>query len=232
VGGADLRLDQRSCRAIEGIAATPCYVAAQAPHGTSPVVYGAAFRKGSRIDLQYWIWYPWNPYSPTVPAGDLWLAHEGDWEAVSVIVDSAGHPLVAGYSQHEKGVRREWAKVPKRGLRPLVYVALGSHANYFAPGTHRFDPRVQNALLISVIRQAGHQPVDHAGRGAVVRPRLVRVSARTPVWMTFAGKWGEDSYLHVPGGVPSAYSSGGPTGPAFHQQWRRPVATVLNWPRA
>ena len=231
VGGADHRLDQRLCRAADGPAATGCYVAAQATHGSRPVVYGAAFRARGRIELQYWIWYPWDPYSPTVPPGELWQVHEGDWEAVSVIVDREGKPLMVGYSQHGEGVRREWKTAPKRGQRPIAYVALGSHANYPTAGRHRFDPRVVDPLFISIIRQNRHEPVDHTGRGASILPALVRVSAATPGWMTFAGGWGEDSYLRVPGGEAAAYSATGPKGPAFHEQWRAPVAEVMSWPK-
>ena len=230
-GGADLRLDQRSCSAIDGPAATPCYASSEAAHGSGPVVYGAALRRGSMTELQYWVWYAWDVYSPTVPPGELWQVHEGDWEVVSVVVDAAGRPLVVGYSEHGKGVRRDWAKAPKQATHPLSYVALGSHANYPSPGTHPFDPRVVDSLFISVIRQNGQAPVDHTGRGRVVRPRLVRVSATSPAWMAFAGGWGEDGYLRVPGGQPQSYSATGPKGPAFHTQWRRPVAEILSWPR-
>ena len=229
-GGADLRLDQRLCRAIEGVAASPCYLAAEAKHGASPVVYGAAFRAKSRIDLQYWLWYPYNDYSPTVPPGDLWQVHEGDWEAVSVILDLQGKPLAAGYSQHSAGRRREWSKLRKQGVRPLVYVALGSHANYFAPGEQPLDPRVVDPLLIEIITAYGVKPVDHTGSGRIVRPRLVRVGARSPEWMAFAGTWGEDGFLHFPGNEPLA-SGAGPRGPAFHEQWRFPVKEALSWPR-
>jgi hypothetical protein len=230
-GGADLRLDQPACAAIDGPAATPCYVAAEAGHASRPVVYGAALRRGSRIELQYWIWYPWDVYSPTVPPGELWQVHEGDWETVSVVVDTMGRPLAVGYSEHGEGVRRDWARAPKQGTHPLAYVALGSHANYPAPGVHAFDPRVVDALFISVIRQNGEEPVDHAGRGRVLRPRLVRVTATSPRWMAFAGGWGEDGYLRVPGGQPQAYAATGPRGPALHEQWRRPVVEVTSWPR-
>jgi hypothetical protein len=229
-GGADHRLDQRSCRAIEGVAATACYVATEAAHRAGPVAYGAAFRVGSRVALQYWLWYPFNAYSPTVPPGQLWQVHEGDWESVSVILDASGRPLLAGYSQHAEGERRAWSKVPKAGLRPRVFVALGSHANYFTPGKHRFDPRVVEPILISVIRQKGLAPVDHTASGRVVRPGLVRVTATTPSWMSFAGAWGEDAYLRVPPSEPARYGNG-PPGPAFHEQWRKPVADVLEWPR-
>ena len=230
VGGADLRLDQRLCRAIEGVAASACYAQAEAAHGAAPVVYGATFRVKGRIVLQYWLWYPYNDYSPTVPAGDLWQVHEGDWEAVSVILDLRGKPRSAGYSQHSAGTRRDWAKVPKNGVRPLVYVALGSHANYFVPGDNRLDSRVVDPLLIEIITSYGAQPVDHTGRGRTLRPRLARVRSKSPSWMAFAGTWGEDGYVHFPGNAPLA-SGAGPRGPAFHEQWLSPVKEVLSWPR-
>lgn len=229
-GGADLRLDQRLCRAVEGIAASPCYLQAEAAHGAGPVVYGAAFRTKTRIVLQYWLWYPYNDYSPTVPAGDLWQVHEGDWEAVSVILDLRSKPLVAGYSQHSAGNRRDWAKVPKRGARPLVYVALGSHANYFGAGDQPLDPRTYEALVIEIITSYGLKPVDRTGKGRIVKPRLIHVEEKLPRWMAFAGTWGEDGYLQFPGNAPLA-SGPGPRGPAFHAQWRFPVSEVLSWPR-
>ena len=146
------------------------------PTARAPVVYGAAFRTKGRIDLQYWLWYPYNDYSPTVPAGDLWQVHEGDWEAVSVILDASGRPLVAGYSQHSEGRRRDWARVPKRGLRPLVYVALGSHANYFSAGDAAASTRASSTSSSSrSSRQNGQKAADHTGKGRVVRPKLVRV---------------------------------------------------------
>jgi hypothetical protein len=228
-GGPDYRLDQRLCRARDGVAATSCYATAEAAHGAGAVVYGAAFRRGSRIVLEYGLWYPFNNYSPTVPPGELWQVHEGDWEAVSVVLDIRGRPLLAAYSQHSAGLRREWGRVPKQGSHPRVYVALGSHANYFRAGTHRFDPRIVSSLFISVIEQNGQQPVDHTGSGQIVRPRLVRITATSPSWMTFAGRWGEDEYVHVPGGSAVATGGAGPPGPGFHEQWRSPVRELLSW---
>jgi hypothetical protein len=229
-GGADLRLDQRLCRTIDGVAATSCFVSAEAAHGASPVVYGAAFRSSRRIVLQYWLWYPYNVYSPTIPPGELWQVHEGDWESLSVILDARGTPVLAGYSQHSEGRRREWGRVPRQGQRPRVFVALGSHANYFAAGRHRFDPRVVDPVLISVIQQKGLPPVDYTGVGRVVRPKLVRVTTAQPSWMAFAGAWGEDAFIRVPPSEPARYGTG-PVGPAFHEQWRKPIADVLEWPR-
>jgi hypothetical protein len=228
-GGADLRLDHRLCSARDGLAASPCYAKAQAARGGAPVVYGAAFRSGKRIALQYWLWYPYNDFSPTVPGGEIWVAHEGDWESVSVLLDLWGKPLLVALSRHSAGARREWGRAPRRGLRPLVFVGVGSHAGFFGPGEHPIDRRAE-PLLVPIIEAYGARAVDHAGRGRVVRPQLVRVSASSPRWMAFAGRWGEEGYLRVPGRelIPTG---SGPAGPAFHEQWRQPVRTVLRWPR-
>jgi hypothetical protein len=160
----------------------------------------------------------------------VWQVHEGDWEAVSVVLDQKGTPLAAGYSQHSKGQRREWARVPKQGLRPLVYVALGSHANFFSIGTHPFDPRAVDPAVISVLKAYGIMPADLTGRGKTIRPKLVHVSDVAPVWMKYAGAWGETGYVSLPDRSPLA-SGLGPRGPAFHAQWQNPVREALSWPR-
>jgi hypothetical protein len=230
VGGADLRLDQRLCNVREGVASTDCYADAQDAHRSRPTVYGAAFRRGDRIVLQYWLFYAYNVYSPTVPAGDIWQVHEGDWESVSVLLDASGKPLMVGLSRHCEGTRRDWAKVPKRGTHPLVYVGLGSHSNFFRPGSYAIQPRCFTPQVIAIIKAYGSAPVDHAAEGRAVRPTLVRVTASTPGWMTFAGTWGADAYIHFPNNEPILYGTS-PRGPAFHAQWRSPVADVLGWPR-
>ena len=226
-GRTDLRLDQRSCLAIEGPAASPCYASAEAAHGSPAVVYGKAFRTKSGIDLQYWIWYPYNDYSRTSPPGEIWQAHEGDWESVSVILDLEGRPLHVGLSKHCEGTRRPWSDVRRQGGRPIAYVALGSHANYFEPGTFRHSPVCWPRALRDVVRAL--RLVDRAGSGRVVRPALVPVAALRPSWMRFAGAWGESAYVHFPNNAPIAYG-GAPRGPAFHDAWRRPVTEELGWP--
>ena len=148
--------------------------AAEEAHGAAPTVYGAYHRRGERIALQYWLFYPFNPYSTDVPPNPRFAqVHEGDWELVTVILDGAGRPVTAGYSRHCSGTKRAWAKVPKRGQRPVVYVALGSHANYFAPGTWAHERGCWPELAISVFQQNGKALRDFAGRGR---------SGRHPGW--------------------------------------------------
>jgi hypothetical protein len=226
-GGADLRLDQRTCFAMDGPAASGCYAGAEAAHVSGPVVYGKVLRSRTRIDLQYWIWYPFNDYSASVPPGEVWQVHEGDWESVSVILDLEGRPLFVGLSKHCDGTRRDWSDARRRGARPIAYVALGSHANYFEPGTFRHSPVCWPRALRDVVRALRLR--DRTGSGRVVRPLLVPVTSTQPSWMQFAGKWGESGYVHFPNNPPIAYD-GAPRAPAFQETWRRPVSEELSWP--
>ena len=101
-------------------------------------MYGRVVRTDTRIVLQYWLFYYDNPLLlPPTPVGTFWQSHEGDWEVVNVVLGHDRQPLEAAYSQHCTGQRRAWddvAKHPAGSTHPVAYVALGSHANYFAPG--------------------------------------------------------------------------------------------------
>ena len=179
--------------------------------------------------LQYWLFYPANVLTLASRAGLFWQSHEGDWEAVTVLLDAAERPLAVGLSEHCAGTRRDWARVPRRGTRPVVYVALGSHANYFTPGRKPLDRSCWPKEALAVYDAYKVPLVDSAGRGRTVSPAVIRVTASSPSWMAFAGTWGEDQYVRFPGVDPLRFGAG-PTGPAFHALWRKPVATVLGWP--
>jgi hypothetical protein len=222
--------DQRLCQAVGGPNALSCYVAADRAHGAAAAYYGAAFRNGQRIVLEYWLFYPFDLYTYANPLGAVWQSHEGDWEAVAVVLDRKGVPLFVGASHHCVGTRRAWARVEKRGSRPLIYVALGSHANYFAPGLAPIANRCLPPQAQAALRQYGVTLVDEVARGRTVTGApVVPVTATTPEWMTFAGTWGEAQYVQVPNQSPVAYGFG-PSGPAFHALWRQPFATASSWP--
>lgn len=99
---------------------------AQGVNGEVDSIYGRLAKEGEDVWAQYWFWYTrdWSPLP--------WRkGHEGDWEMVQFLVTPDGQSAgTAAYSQHSSGeFRSEWISHPK-GLRPLVYVALGRHANY------------------------------------------------------------------------------------------------------
>jgi len=100
-----------------------------------PVVSGLVWQ-------QYWLWYLYNPWN-VVGVGE----HEGDWEMVQVAytpkpagrVFTGVDPILITGSQHHTGTKREAWACEHRDNRPVLYVALGSHAHYFTPGTHGTD---------------------------------------------------------------------------------------------
>ncbi len=154
--------------------------------------------------------------------------HEGDWELVTVILDvpaARSLPVTAGTAP---GTKRAWAKVPKRGQRPVVYVALGSHANYFAPGTWAHERGCWPELAISVFQQNGKALRDFAGRGRSVSPRLARLTHVASVGARFRGM-GEDQFIFIADGV-MTYKAG-PTGPLFKTVWKNPIGVPLSWPK-
>lgn len=91
--------------------------------GTPDVVYARAVGDWT----QFWMFYQ-RDYSP-LP----WRkGHSCDWELVQVHTDGR-----CAFAQHASGESRPAPQVEWNGERPVVYVARGKHACYFAPGRHR-----------------------------------------------------------------------------------------------
>ena len=88
---------------------------------------------------QFWLWYLYNPWSP-FPGTEVGY-HEGDWEFVQLgCSDEAGDdPVLATASQHSTGQKREIWNCELEDDRPVIYVARGSHANFFTPGDRGRD---------------------------------------------------------------------------------------------
>jgi hypothetical protein len=138
--------------------------------------YGRVCREGDWTVLQYNYFYAFNDFRST--AGGM-NNHEGDWECVNVLLQEEVHqrscmctgkfhikPFGVIYSQHYHGEFRFWEDVAwaknEKGYatcHPLVYAALGSHANYprpevyslsnqFAGATQRLVARLEQAILM------------------------------------------------------------------------------------
>ena len=138
-----------------------------------PVVY--ARRAGGWI--QYWLWFEANPQDRGILRSGR---HAGDWEMVQYRLDGSE----AVYAQHSGAERCPSSELERRGGRPVVYLANGSHAAYFHAGTRdRMWP----------------DPNDEAdGRGAVQRPRAVPITAASPAWMRYRGRLGRRAGGLVP----------------------------------
>jgi len=233
------RLNQRGCFAgAPALGDLACYAAAD---GSRPdrAVYGRVARTGGTTVLQYWLFYYDNLYRyPFLPTGAIWQSHEGDWEQITVVLDRARKPVEVGLSRHCAGEARPWDAVRHVKRHPVVYVALGSHAHYFAPGTHPFDPACLPPQVTAFFQQAGLPlPADVAAPGPTGGPRrhadealpIERIDEGSPSWTAYPGFWGELEYFHAPAPVGTVPFGTSPVGPAFHPAWRDPLGTIAAW---
>lgn len=161
-------------------------------------VYAHVFGDGGNTIVQYWMFYAFNQ-------GTL-NTHEGDWEMIQVVLNVTGKPVEAMYSQHVGGQRASWNQVQKSGDHPKVYVARGSHANYF-----RY---YQGKLGLAS---------DYVGKnGKVLKPEaytLVLLGEQGTGnhvagqnWIDFAGRWGDFG-----GEEDEVRGKRGPYGPAYRE---------------
>jgi hypothetical protein len=235
------RLNQDSCTPILPLGGLGCYASAGEEGGGPSVVYGRVARQNGLTILQYWLFYYDDVYSYFYPASDVfWQAHEGDWETVNVVLSADGEPAYVGYSQHCLGARRSWDATPRWDeTHPIVYVGVGSHANYFSAGSHLFNPAcvpVQVQQILALFHLG--LPSDYTGEGAIAGPlrsgdrvtHVLGIDDDVPSWTSFDGFWGELQYFHAPapfGTVPFGTS---PQGPAQHAVWMNPLGTLATWP--
>jgi len=124
-----------------------------------PVYYSRVLHKTDKganhwTILQYHFFYAFNDWRL---AANGMNHHEGDWEMVAVYLKN-DEPYAVLFSQHGAGNMEKWKTVrmavDKQGnvtTHPLVYVALGSHANYSRPEVIRSPSMYKTGKLQRLI---------------------------------------------------------------------------------
>ena len=92
--------------------------------------------KGSGIVDAFWFFFYSYNLGQTV-LGIRFGNHVGDWEHAMVRFEH-GVPRGIFFSEHEGGQAYAWNAVEKRGGRPVIYSAVGSHAMYAMPGVQAY----------------------------------------------------------------------------------------------
>ena len=171
--------------------------------------------------LQYWFFYPYNNFIDN---------HEGDWEMIQVrLLYNTRQPVDSTYTSHNGGETWPWddtindygqvRKVEKiETTHPVVYVAEGSHANYFTSGDQHMISEVSTCFIDKTY------PVK-----VIVPPSLIGYISNLPTesydlssisndtgWVNWNGHWGE----WETGGV--SFGLAGPVGPGEHSSWKYP----------
>lgn len=151
--------------------------------------------------ITYWYAYIYN---------DSKLPHEMDWESVTVMLEMGQNaiekPVACLYSAHFAGYRLRWKDAEKvnddlerdqNGNHPVVYVANGSHANYFFGGqrytiiAEKFGIRLEMRFPFMGEVYDYVESFDHGSK------HLVDIEVIPPPpwtgewrWLNFEGDWG------------------------------------------
>ena len=156
--------------------------------------------------LRYSYFYYFDDWR--TPGRWLWQVHEGDWETVTIGLSATHQPLFAAYSQHCSGTWRAWdgGGIEKKGDRPVVYVALGSHAHYFRPVNQpvyllrcAYSQNARSRVLRWLKRHTkGERLFDQVDRprADTTDTQLVQLP-RAQRWTSFAGVWSEGDYVYT-----------------------------------
>jgi hypothetical protein len=180
--------------------------------GHAPTMYAHIVTEQAhpnQLALQYWFFYVFNDFNDK---------HEGDWEMIQLDFEAGTpaqaletKPALVGYSQHEGAESAHWDASKLKtvdGAHPVVYAALGSHANYYTSALH---------LGRSAAQGVGCD--DTAGPSTQVRPTVALIPTGKAAylsaypWLGYEGHWGEEHE--------GFYN--GPTGPNTKAQWTEPI---------
>lgn len=181
---------------VEPTAGADAYEASESKmreHSERPVVYWHVVpaRDSDHIFVQYWFFYSYN---------DFKNQHEGDWEMIALEFDFKygsilfAEPARIAYSAHTGYSRpksfKEGEVVRDRfDAHPIVYIAPGSHANYFERRRHDvvqcWPPR-----FVSVCAHTTEADSDSRSEITPSEYELQRLPGRP-----FRGRYGPANYL-------------------------------------
>ena len=178
------------------------------------------------VRLTYWLFYPLSV--PPHPGGfgfdrlaEAGIAHEGDWERISVLLRRHGEsdqytPVSVRFHIHNRFEDVPWSltRLASDGsgplTHPIVFSAVGSHASYPDAGEFIEHFKGNIARVKDEARECPACPLWRTWEG------LLR--AKDQPWYGFGGAWGE---LHPVGGT-------GPLGPSTYKvQTEESLATEL-----
>ncbi|KIX05879.1 uncharacterized protein Z518_03852 [Rhinocladiella mackenziei CBS 650.93] len=226
--GADVYLTSN-----EGIQALPSWFQGTRPQssdGTTPSTVASVIitvsKPNNTLDAFYFYFYAYNQGNWVLGLESLEFGdHVGDWEHTMVrFVDSV--PQAVWFSQHSSGQAFTYNAVEKAsdGVRPVVYVANGSHANYAISGPHDhtipgfntpvgpLTDHTDNGVFWDPLPGAYMYELD-AESGSFTSYNGVDPTG----WLQFSGRWGDNQLPDDAEGQINVFGQrkyvAGPTGP-------------------
>jgi hypothetical protein len=165
----------------------------------NPTVYFKVFKNDTNenpIAIQYWFFYVYNDWGL--------INHPGDWETITIFLDTNSAPIEVAYSTHYEANRHSWQVLNDfiNVTHPPVYVSNGGHGSYInsAETPYTFDIA---GLPIA------HYSDNHLGDREVLFPSgmefsmagrtsypydlidLASLESNNGNWILFEGRWGD-----------------------------------------
>ena len=168
---------------------------------TTGAVYASFLENGNgEIAINYYFHYPRSNWkTPYQGQND----HEGDWEGITVFLDSTLTPKEVAFSQHIEfggvggGVTIPWKFVEhdeQDSNRPKVYVGLGGHASYPFPGITKWvtPSGIKQEFHkgdLSVFKPTSDQ-VQYLPRAGSLDLNNINNINSEKNWLLYPGTWG------------------------------------------
>ena len=196
--------------------------------------------------LDYWWYFPENPtYSADgalcgegfVIVGFLCFDHQSDWEGVTVVLDvKTERPIAVHYAAHADITRYRWNQLETlwatrplppaatsvdTGVRPLVFVARGTHASYPVACARQECTQIGHDLEEKRY-DGGHPWIENDERACAltcVTSLPTHNEGTEPArWNAYDGRWGssECDFLGL------CERSGAPRAPAQQGRYKKP----------
>lgn len=197
----------------------------------SAVAYVNAKYQDYWLDIQFWVFYPYNGAGKakvTVVDWDNTInldpmgQHGGDWEHVTCRVDPVSKELRAMYlAQHGGGEWVAHGDIPMENGRPVVYSSRNGHASYRSKGENLSESTSAELAGITWFEfglvnstDKGSLFLDCNSKHQILRADFVTSGISAPNWTQYCRRWGpyityttselKDSIASSLGNIPSA----------------------------
>lgn len=184
-----------------------CSTSARSGDLGSAVAYVNAKYQNGWLDLQFWVFYPYNGAgSARVTVTDIERTinldpmgrHGGDWEHVTCRVDPATKQLRAMYlAQHSGGAWLSLGDIPMENGRPVVFSSRHGHASYRAEGANLSNGTKQEWIGVTWFEFAlinstkkGSVAMDCNTKYQILRADFLADQITAPDWTKYCRRWG------------------------------------------
>jgi hypothetical protein len=161
--------------------------------GPRSAIYYEVKRIHGLVAIDYWWFLRYNdyPYESQFKCRNFSFSpchdHEGDWEGVRVLFRaSRPHDIQVRFDAHGRSEQYDKLEPERVGDRPVVYVALGTHASYPRACTHVYC--VQTGERLPDGRYDGHSDWGRNSRAQCGSTCLLPLPPDS--WATWPGRWG------------------------------------------